>query len=146
MAIINVKAEVSKCANERSYLLKVYRIEKKLGGGPYRSIADKKWVTETHNFATHTPGPWEDFTNWGEVNYNQCLFGFRTLAQLRKWFNTQERKNLRRYGYKIVRMEATEIVRESSRQVAFVPDRRPVNPTVHEYAWDRLIYHVTVAK
>jgi hypothetical protein len=114
--------------------MKVYRIENKHGEGPYRSIACEEWETSSHNLGPRNPGPYSDFPedDWHFIpGYTKraCLFGFTTLAQLKKWFNTTERKRLRHLGYVIVRMQAHQIVAQSRLQCAFVPSEKYL-PTV----------------
>lgn len=108
--------------------MKFYRIENQHGGGPYRTIECETWETSSHNYGDRNPGPYTDFPmgEWANTpGYakRECLFGFSTLAQLRKWFNKTERKRLRRLGYVIVRYEG-EPFAVSDLQAAFVPGKK----------------------
>lgn len=127
--------------------MKIYRIEKHLGGGPYRSIDSTKWQADTMWWEDRSPGPHSDLPTWADLSRRdrlKCSFGFRTLSQLRRWFTTEERKSLKTHGYRIVRLLAEKIVDESEQQVAFIPAKSPKQP--FQYSWDRLIYCVTVAQ
>lgn len=105
--------------------MKVYRIANREGRGPYTGqMAWEQWATENHNCGPVHPAPQWDLQNWSEVparTRNKCVFGFRTLKQLRKWFNATERKRLSRMGYVIVRVEVAALVAESALQCAFLP-------------------------
>lgn len=106
--------------------MKVYRIENKLGQGPYRGIDCETWETSSHNLGPRNPGPYTDFDldEWAMMAPDRkraCVFGFRTLQELRVWFNKTERMRLRRKGYVIVRMDVEYLRACSPLQCAFVP-------------------------
>ena len=106
----------------------VYRIQNREGDGPYRSLGSTDWMTSDHDLERgidRNPAPFEDFgmETWKpmvDLHSDRLLFGFRTLKQLKKWFNKTERKRLVTYGYKVYQLQVNRIVGESSKQCAFL--------------------------
>lgn len=91
--------------------MRVYRIEVN-GVGPYRSGRfPVGWAN-----GPHQPCPQDD----GLRGCQGRLFGFRTLADLRRWWHTHYH-DLRRAHADVVTYEASD-VRVGSSQVAFLPD------------------------
>lgn len=82
----------------------VYRVEHpETGKGPYQ--AAHIWQTRSHDTSMH-PTPWDDgIDNTWDSTY---IFGFISPIHLKKWFNRQERRSLKRRGYKFIRVDVPE--------------------------------------
>lgn len=98
----------------------VYRMENGIRMGPYRGLPYEEWGAKV---TRRNPSPWDDFGNvWQDLKRDHrhlYIFGFRTLVQLRKWFNKTERAKLRKLGFNIVRLEVPELLTCSAKQCAF---------------------------
>lgn len=96
---------------------KYLRIEKD-GDGPYVRSDNIGWYdwcddVRRHNAADH-PGP----TQSGMHRTDADLFGFKNWKQARAWFSDNERRQLKRLGFKWVWYEG-ELTGEDAYQVMF---------------------------
>jgi len=70
-----------------------------------------------HNETTGHPNPWDD-CNIGIDEGEIC--GFKDKKQLVRWFNTQERRELKNNKYEIVKYRVpSEHIKYGNRQVVF---------------------------
>ena len=98
----------------------VYRVQDQNGRGPYQRGFSDVWVRgnpdarELPAMLDEFPGILSRLTPGLHVG---C--GCRTLEGLRRWFNPEEYRTLRRYGFQSVRMVVARIVAESDAQLVF---------------------------
>jgi len=97
----------------------VYRVEKN-GLGPYCGSFPivghgvSEWTTRTHSFETGCPGPYDDGLNkhlesrLGNDPYH--VFGFISLEQFAKWFNSKELYNLTDLGFRLSVYHASNVI------------------------------------
>ena len=90
----------------------IFRIENEQKLGPYYATYDSKWQTKDHDKHPSTPGPNRDILKNCKNNtplsttFNEDIhkFGFKSLWQLKRWFNKQERLNLFHAGFTITKI------------------------------------------
>ena len=97
---------------------RIYRVENKEGDGPYTSFDapfEVYYLTSKHYDELH-PGPYQE--GWGRIS-SDCLFGFKDLEQLKKWFTYDERQILSKYGWRIAIYYTKRLVKNSNKQCIF---------------------------
>lgn len=110
-------------------LITIYRVENKIGVGPYASNNEKKLhrkITK-HCASTGRPGPINDGINPAE-NKSDYFFGFDNPTKLKKWFHGS-RAALRESGYvmSIYEVDISDVLFSKSKaQIAFV--KKLANP------------------
>ena len=93
----------------------VYQVQAEDGSGPYGAGIDF-WHHET---ATGRPGPGNDgLHSFGREH----IFGFRSKAALKRWFDSEDRKELKEYGFRVVRLKGVEdvMISQSKKQCVFL--------------------------
>ena len=100
--------------------MRIYRIQGADGRGPFRPGLTEQWIGEPR---------WEDRPSLMEefdvrdilarVANRHMGCGFRTVDQLREWFDASERAKLARLGFNPVTMTVDEIIAESPTQLVF---------------------------
>lgn len=102
----------------------VYRIQDKQGRGPFRSGLTMKWLEKDKNLPPYY-FEFPDLDLHAETNPNDfvgcaCLH----MEQLRKWFTPNEYQTLAKLGFKAVRLEVDQILRQSENQCVFSRAKR----------------------
>jgi len=110
----------------------IYRIQDKSGRGPWKPGFSHKWVEDRVDH--------DNLVSWmqefGPV-HNKLLAGehggcgCQTIEQLQRWFTESEYKNLKKLGYRAVKMNVNRIIAESDIQLFFgraKPLRRGITP------------------
>lgn len=104
----------------------VFRIEDpKTKNGPYQKrYPPKGWQTINHNFSTKHPRPIQDFKKQDYqflINNENFIFGFKSIKQLKSWFDEVERFKLSRKGFKIyqIKIDGRKKILKGKKQVAF---------------------------
>ena len=119
----------------------IYRVENKLGHGPYieRRARSVKKHTDTRN----RPSPIFDkkiraslaasFVNFQDWYRGDMLCGFNSLKQLKAWFTKEELSGLNKEGFFVVRIEVKKLKRfiDGDKQVIYSLKRRRKLPA-HE--------------
>lgn len=107
----------------------VWRVENYKGQGPYVDFCiwdnrNDEWAHgKTHNsiwirghrYPAH-PNPGQEGLNRSDVH----LCGFESLDQLLSWFTWKEIRKMKRHGFRVVRRQASEVVR-GKKQLIFIP-------------------------
>ena len=112
-------------------MAKVYRIEHKdieyndlVRVGPYGASGhfdSCQWTKRDHIPRTGHPSPWADGIEVPDnENESDYFCGFPTLKKLMEWFDTKERRNLKKLGFVIAIYEPAK-VRCGEHQVVFIP-------------------------
>lgn len=100
--------------------MRIFRIQGRDGRGPFRPGLTEKWIGDPRWL--ERPSLMEEFNMrdiLAKVNMRHMGCGFRTVEQLRKWFDENERAKLARLGFHPVTMTVDEIVAESPSQLVF---------------------------
>lgn len=106
----------------------LYRMENCEGIGPYRG-GDPLEFNDTHKHCSgQCPSPWRDpdFKSfWDQLHsrdtYDQWQFGFKSIAQLHRWFDANEINELAKHGFYVVAIpiEMVRTYRVGKKQVIF---------------------------
>lgn len=109
----------------------VYRIENKNKIGPYQGDSGYNWFTTNHtDDPINHPSPPDDIGLkhlLSDLPYQPCRykFGFKNVKQLKSWFTKEERRNLFRLGFKIVKIKISmDKVIIGDKQVLFLEERK----------------------
>jgi len=111
----------------------VWRVEDEQGRGPYKFGNSSKWGYDSysHTYDNGHPTIRMDFkerdlsaVRFDDGDTPECICGFVSLAQYRKWFDENERKRLAKAGFKIRRRRAAMAIR-SVYQCLFIPYQPP---------------------
>jgi hypothetical protein len=108
--------------------MKVFKIENKMGHGPYSAEeAKSEWMDHPHLDGEHPLLMDEslcEVKTWIEQNkgysMDDFVSGFMTLDQLERWFSPRELIKLNQEGFQIVEKEAL-VVFALEKQVAYIP-------------------------
>lgn len=100
--------------------IRIIRIQDAEGRGPFRPGFSAKWLDDVRNFSL--PSVIEEFPK--EVRRIQATPGYygcgcRDIDQLRTWFTPAELVRLQILGYRMVALDADEVLAESKHQVLF---------------------------
>lgn len=105
----------------------IYRIEHPDSEvGPYGHCGSSAWRTRQHDATTGHPDPFDDFgpaVPWS--SWAGHIFGFDSLDALTRWFDAEERANLRRLGLVLAVFDAEPTHRSSYQLVFKRPDTPP---------------------
>lgn len=127
---------------------KVWRIEDARGLGPYNGTPGygEVYCLAIGKDRTHygtQPGPYDDFSRQAleSMRGSAKLFGFHTLRAAVRWFGASAIRELRKHGYYLKQVPATNvIVSHSGRQCMFTPpDDHAYRRSSHWYdkrAWN----------
>lgn len=98
---------------------KVWRVQDKYGRGPYSGVCEDflssgVWRECEHDDTTGRPGPDEDTFSTPVLDLLGrpsigLKFGFRTKADLKRWFTPRELAKLSELGYKPVKLKAKKV-------------------------------------
>ena len=104
-----------------------YRVEREDGSGPYWEQGFElrsQWMQGWHGSRgdeVHPSISWEvdidDMIANAGYSREQCIYGFQTLTQLQRWFDSEELRKLNRLGYRIVRVLGVEVVSTSTQSM-----------------------------
>jgi hypothetical protein len=105
--------------------MKIYRVQKADGSGPYRSGLIEMWLKSSHNGGSH-PNAYNDrllkakWSKMSEAKQERYKFAFSSMRQLQSWFNKSELKRLKALGFEIkeLRVSKRDVIM-GSRQVIF---------------------------
>lgn len=100
--------------------MRIFRIQRPDGRGPFRPGLTEQWIGEPRWL--ERPSLIEEFDMRdiiAKVAGRHMGCGFKTVDQLRAWFDVNERAKLARMGFHIVTMTVDEIVAESPSQLVF---------------------------
>lgn len=91
--------------------MRIYRIENKDKKGPYFYGTDCWMGRKVHFMSKKHPSPYQDKLLRNKLRnlpFLQWRFGFKTMKQLKQWFTEKEIKNLKGYGFQIVKLDIPE--------------------------------------
>jgi len=94
-------------------VMRVFRIEDDNSEGPYNGATKIPGLGARHTDREH-PCPWDDGISTECDDY----FGFASLLDMARWFNSMERHELTEHGFSLAVYEAAR-VKAGKRQVAF---------------------------
>lgn len=100
----------------------VYRVQDRLGRGPWKPGFSHKWVIERPDHLNLIPYfyEWPDFDPVNEKLTGESLgCGCLSITQLKRWFTKNEMLILKSYGYRAVGVYASRIIRKSDIQCIF---------------------------
>jgi len=121
--------------NEVKKLKTIYRIQDKDGRGPWRPGFSFKWIEVRYDHKKLIPYFFEfrgtDFSL--EAKESVMATGCRTIAQLQRWFTSNEYATLLKYGYAAVKLKADRIIAESDIQCVFAQNE-PLRKNVTKFA------------
>lgn len=87
----------------------VYRCENVDKNGPYRGLIEDafEWLQDHNNDLTNHPTPSDDYIEhlFDHPPNDNIKCGFLDLYQLQDWFKPNEREDLRKIGFKFLRLE-----------------------------------------
>lgn len=93
-----------------------YRVEDCEGRGPYCGKNCDAWMNGNHGVLGDKIHPDPERDDHFSVR-RDCIFGFQTLTQLQRWFDSEELRKLNRLGYRIVRVLGVEVVSTSTQSM-----------------------------
>lgn len=107
------------------------RIENERGKGPYH---DMRWMEDAG--ATDAPStnqPMMTAPEWNDMNYTEAadhhVFGFRDLAQMRRWFSPEDLQALANHGFRVQPYEVPQHIYDRAQAVFDREQARRANAT-----------------
>lgn len=97
----------------------IYRLETPSGNGIYISRFELGYTQAIEEHLSHPWWPSPDEDGMGHSAWSDMLFGFRSLEQMRDWFNGAERLYLSTFGILLSHYQARGPIVSGKRQVAF---------------------------
>ena len=110
--------------------MKVFRVEKPDGTGPYRHSEIGSELCRIHGGTTNHPGPLDDTDPEGKPLCNflwqdgSYIFGFSSLVQMLAWF-LDELELLKAHSFVVSVYESSQVV-EGRFQVIFIRESDPI--------------------
>ncbi len=99
----------------------IFRVEKD-GLGPYKTPIGSRWQEQSHNSLDRCPTPDIDFSE--DVGNSKYKYGFASMDQLNSWFSPIELARLEKKGFKVVSLEADDVILGTN-QLVFIDPRVP---------------------
>jgi hypothetical protein len=90
--------------------------------GPYGSSGStcaKDWTDRLHSAPLH-PSPQDDIINCPSF-FDEFICGFKSLNQLKSWFNSKELDNLKNLGFIIAEYTTSDSLK-GNKQIIFIGD------------------------
>jgi len=101
----------------------IFRMQNSEGEGCYTSDGFSD-ILYSHCVFNGHPTPQEDAGINREMKFGVEICGFESIRQAVKWFNSAERRELRKEGFQIVRREVREITARGQKQCLAIPYKR----------------------
>lgn len=104
----------------------IYRMQNKNGEGcymarEYRPSDEVEEVLSWHCFSNGRPCPQEDIGIERNIQYGLEICGFESARQAVKWFRSWERRELKKEGFQIVKVQVKKITARGTKQCLAVP-------------------------